>query len=314
MKNFKSLLSLIVLSVFLTSTAWSQIKQVDFLTGGINDAKPLFESYLLPYANSFGAGLNAGWYNTAKPHKLGGFDVTLTFNAAWAPKMDRSFDLTKIGLSDNVAIEGNPIAPTVGGKMTPDRPELVYTQDFAGETIELARYKVPNGTGINMVPIPMAQLGVGLPFGTDVTVRYLPSINIGENGNVGLWGVGGKHSISQHIPFVKRIPVLDVSVQGGYTKLNTYANVDFKPEELVATAQNLVTDQGRFDDQRIDFTASAWTINIVASQTLPVITFYQGIGYSNSTVNFGLLGDYPMASLATTGAFKINYQSRFKCL
>ena len=302
MKKTRILLGSFLL-MMLSMPSWSQIKQVDFITGGIQDAKPLFEAYLGPYANSFGADLNAGWYNTAKPHKLGGFDVTLTFNASWAPKIDRDFNLNDIGLSSFAVVDGDPVTPTIAGKATPDRPYLTYMTQYEGNDIELARYQMPNGTGVNMVPVPMAQLGVGLPFGTDVTFRYLPTLKLGDAGNVGLWGIGGKHNISQHIPVLKRLPVLDISVQGGYTRLSTFANVDFPATELVPSDRNLVSDNSVFDDQRIELSASAWTLNLIASQTLPVITFYEGIGYSNSTVNFGLKGNYPFVSLATSGAY-----------
>ncbi len=277
----------------------AQIKQVDFIMGGINDAKPLFESYLRPYANSFGASMNAGWYNTAKPHKLGGFDVTVTFNASWAPKMDRTFDLSALALEG--VVTGDPVSPTIAGKKTDARPSLTYFAEYEGNTLELVKYKVPDGTGINMVPVPMAQVGIGLPWGTELDVRFLPTINLRDAGNIGLWGVGGKHDISQHIPLFKRIPVIDISAQGGFTKMTTFANVNFPPTELVLPQNNLTTEPSLFDDQNIEFTANAWTINLVASQTLPVITFYEGIGYSTSVVQFGLKGNYPMVSLATAG-------------
>jgi len=293
MKRFK--VALLSVAIFaLSASTYAQLTDVDFLKGGIDDAKPLFESYLGPYANIFGANLNAAWYNTAKPHKLGGFDLTVTFNTAWAPVADRTFDLSTLGL--NGSIIGDPITSTVAGKKITDRPSLRYTEtvDLNGTPtdITLAEYKVPNGTGINMIPLPMAQLGIGLPFGTDVSVRYLPTLDLGNFGSIGLWGVGGKHSIIQHIPGLKHLPVIDISVQGGYTKLTTLANLNYGPDKI-ANATDLTTDPTVFDDQKVQFTAGAWTINLIASQTLPVITFYQGIGYSSSVIDFGLKGSYP---------------------
>jgi hypothetical protein len=297
MKRIKSFFSSVLL-LAVSYTASAQITQMDFLRGGLDDAKPLFEAYLAPYANIFGANLNAGWYNTAKPHKLGGFDITLTFNTAWAPVSDRTMDLSALGLSADIT--GNPITSTVAGKRMDTRPQLTYTEDFEGNPVTLASFESPNGTGINMIPLPMAQLGIGLPFGTDVSVRYLPNLNLGDVGTIGLWGVGGKHSIIQHIPVMKRLPILDISAQGGYTKLTTFANINFGPEKFTG-ADDLTTDPSVFNNQKVELSASAWTINLIASQTLPVITFYQGIGYSNSKVNFGLQGAFPFVSLDTNG-------------
>jgi len=50
------------------------------VTLDVNKARNLIEGYIGPFGNSVGAGINNGWYNTAKPHKLGGFDVTVTAN------------------------------------------------------------------------------------------------------------------------------------------------------------------------------------------------------------------------------------------
>ncbi|NQZ77234.1 MAG: hypothetical protein HRT61_14205 [Ekhidna sp.] len=51
--------------------------QVDFgtfLEASAEDANTLLENYLRPAFLGFGYGINSGWYNTAKPHKLLGFD------------------------------------------------------------------------------------------------------------------------------------------------------------------------------------------------------------------------------------------------
>jgi len=55
-----------------------QLGQLDFVYGGIEDAEKILQAYLEPYANILGSDLNAGWYNTARPHELGGLDVTAT--------------------------------------------------------------------------------------------------------------------------------------------------------------------------------------------------------------------------------------------
>ncbi|HYW95852.1 MAG TPA: DUF6588 family protein [Bacteroidales bacterium] len=303
MKKLRPVFATAVLSVLFVVPTWSQIKQVDFIKGGFDDGQVMFKEYLAPYANSFAANLNGGWYNSAKPHKLGGFDITLTLNTSWAPPSARTMDLTGIGLSDAATIQGDPITPTIAGKKTDTRPDIAYQETYTDlngnqQTVTLASYTTPNGTGMNAVPLPMAQLGIGLPLGTDVSVRYLPNLNFGDYGSIGLWGVGLKHSILQHIPGLKHLPVLDVSVQGGYTSLKTFANVNFMPSDY-PEAVDLVNDALLFNDQKIQVGVTAWTVNLIASQTLPVISFYEGIGYSNSKANVGLYGNFPVARLET---------------
>ncbi|MBE0653553.1 MAG: hypothetical protein IH594_07130 [Bacteroidales bacterium] len=291
------------IGVFILTNTFGQLKEIDFIKGGLGDAQVLFREYLTPYANAFGANLNGGWYNTAKPHKLGGFDITVTVNTAWAPLSALTMDLSTLGLEATLGESANGMtAPTIAGKRTADRPFLAYNMDNPadpGNIVTLAQYEVPNGTGVNIVPLPMAQLSLGLPFGTEVTGRYLPNLDFGNAGSIGLWGVGLKHSIFQHIPGIKRLPVLDGSVQGGYTKLNSYANVNFTPDSY---AENLVSDILIFKGQKINLDVEAYTINFVASQTLPVVTFYQAIGYSTTKTRVSLKGNYPISRLETDSA------------
>ena len=61
----------------------------------IQDGKSLIEAYLSPLGNSLGAALNNGWYNTAKPHHLGGFDVTITANLVLVPADAKTFNISE---------------------------------------------------------------------------------------------------------------------------------------------------------------------------------------------------------------------------
>jgi len=64
MKNLRSLILGIAIALGLQSAVYSQLTDVSFLKGGPADAQTLFQEYLTPYANIFGADLNAGWYNS----------------------------------------------------------------------------------------------------------------------------------------------------------------------------------------------------------------------------------------------------------
>ena len=315
MKKFK-IISICIVLAGLSYSGAAQLKQVDFIKGGpdfLTDAQTLFQEYLTPYANAFGADLNAGWYNTGKPHKPLGFDVTITFNAAWAPVMDRTVDLSTLGL--DATIVGDPVSPTVAGKRTNDLPRVSYMVDNpgpGGDPITLGSFDMPNGTGINVIPLPMAQLGLGLPFGTDVSVRFLPSLDLGKVGNIGLWGVGIKHSIFQHIPVLKRVPVIDASLQGGFTRLNTYANLNYRPDALSPATDITTLPFDFWNDQKVGLAVDAWTVNIVFSQTLPVITFYQAIGYATTSTNVYMSGMFPYATVEMDGDLVVNDDSYFE--
>src|ERR1700756_728018 len=84
------------------------------------DVTKLVHAYAEPLFKGFGTGLNSGWNNTAKTKKLLHFELRLTGNIAMVPDMDKSFDVTKLGLSSHVtpADPSNVIAPTFGGVKT----------------------------------------------------------------------------------------------------------------------------------------------------------------------------------------------------
>jgi len=275
-----------------------QILDMDFIYGGVEDAKVILPEYLRPYANILGSDLNAGWYNTARPHELGGLDVTATLSWAKAPPSALSYDLANLMLLGSVDPVGTSMAPTVAGQQEA-RPSVSYSEtvDLGGgniQEVEYSNFTVPNGTGVDVFPLPMLQLTVGLPVGTDISARFVPNVGYQDYGEIGLWGIGGKHSISQWLPFINKLKFLDIALQGGYTKVNSAVHVVVEPQSLVEVDNYPDYD---WDDQFVTQKVEGWTLNLIASQTLSVLTFYQGIGYASSMVEVLLEGHYPIHSV-----------------
>ena len=290
----------LLIQLGLLAPVSSQDIVMEVIYGGVDDAEIILQEYLKPLANIIGSDLNAGWYNTARPHELGGLDVTATVSWAHAPASALSYDISKLTLNGDVDISNTSIAPTIAGEQE-IRPTISYSQvvdmgDGTSQEVEYAHYTVPNGTGVDYFPLPMAQLTVGLPFGTDISARFVPQIGYKDYGEIGLWGVGGKHSVSQWLPFLNDLEFLDVSVQGGYTKVSSYIHVVVEPQDGVEVDNY---PDRNWDDQFVVQHIEGWTMNLIASQTLPIITFYQGIGYASSVVELLLEGHYPIHSVIT---------------
>ena len=290
--NLKIILSCFI-GIFVIQTTQAQLKDVGKMISGITqspqDAEKLFSAYLKPYSKAFGADLNGGWYNTAKTHKLGGFDLTFSISAALVPSSDKSFDASKIGLNGTV----NPaktISPTIAGAKE-DGQEIGYLGN-------VVKFNTPKGTGVGIIPAPMLQLGIGLIKETDVTVRYMPNMNVGDYGGLSMWGVGIKHSIKQWIPGIKQAPFFHLSFFGGYTQLKTNANINFLPDFFVnnlnATKGTLVKD---YTNQQMQMNVNGFTANILASFDLPVLTVYGGVGLSTTSTTLKLTGIYPLANV-----------------
>lgn len=290
--KLKSLLALFAVIAFVMPPAAGQIDNVDFLRSGATDGLKIIEAYISPWANAFGAGLNGGWYNTAKPHKLGGFDITAAFNVGFVPESAGTYNVSDLGLT---TLTGSGTASTISG---PDvtGPQLTKKDNASGVT--LAQFNLPPGTGWRYIPVPTAQIGIGLPFGTELKVRYLPKLDIKDNANVGLWGVGLMHSIMQYIPGNKLLPV-DVSLFGGYTKLQGNIPVSLQPDQSVAQNYSTYNPSTAFSDQKMSGEVNALNIGIVGSFNIPVLTIYGGLGYSRTQTKVTLEGNYPTPVLVT---------------
>ena len=84
-----------LLASFIGFSSYSQTAQ-SILGQDIKQGEKLIEAYFTPMAESFGAGLNSGWYNTAKPHSLGGFDLTFTLNTVIIPNSAKTFNIEDV--------------------------------------------------------------------------------------------------------------------------------------------------------------------------------------------------------------------------
>ncbi len=262
----------------------------EFLKGGINDGTKLIEAYISPWAKAFGAGFSGGWYNTAKPHKFGGFDITITINAGLVPESETTFDLAELGLEHFTLVNpsGTSIAPTIAGQQQ-DGPELHYVSNISGYDVELARLNSPAGTGLKFIPVPMAQVGIGLPLNSEIKVRFIPKLTYDES-DVSLWGVGLLHSIIQYIPGNELMP-FDISVFGGYTRLKTNIGLEIYPDSY-ADYVNYTSED--FTGQKVTGMVEGWNASLIGSFNLPVITIYGGLGYASSRTVADVVGNIPL--------------------
>ena len=226
----------------------------------IFQGEKLIEAYFTPMAESFGAGLNNGWYNTAKPHSLGGFDVTFTLNTVIIPNTAETF---KIGDEfGNVFQSTKDEAATVFGN---DGVTAMYYDPSSQVGTDSIPFNMPGGFKTPIMPLPMIQAGIGLIKNTAIDIRYMPMLNVGENINVNLFGIGLKHDLLQWIPGVGDAIPMSLSLQGGYTSLNTELEVA---------------------EQIVYLNTKATTINLVASKKILMLTGYVGVGYNSATTTF----------------------------
>ena len=123
---------------------------------------------------------------------------------------------------------------------------------------------------------------------TAVDVRFMPMMNVGKNINVNLFGIGLKHDLLQWIPVVGDAIPMSLSIQGGYTTLNTELEIA---------------------DQKVALKTKATTINLVASRKILMITGYAGVGYNSSSTTFLADANFDLGGVEFEEEVAMNFTS-----
>lgn len=250
-----------------------------------DDGKSLIQAYLSPLGNSLGSALNNGWYNTAKPHHLGGFDIAITANLVLVPAEAKTFNISK---SNSGSFSGDETATILGDK----KGDSVQVIDILpGGVITGGNFQMPGGLNTSVIPTPMLQAGVGLIKNTEIDIRFMPQMEM-SGVKTGLFGAGIKHDILQWLPIVDKIPI-DVSFQAGYTKLASQ-----------------ITLEDPNSNQKVDANLDviATTFNIILSKKVAMFTAYGSLGYNSSKTIFNVDGEYNIAGIN----FDVNELSEFE--
>lgn len=279
-KMYTRIVPLLFLSVAVTVPAVAQGDLDDLLKGSRADAEYLTSGYISPMLKAFGTGLNAGWNNTAKPHKTLGFDLTITVSPVFIPSSDKTYTVDNSKLTEIELVGPGPAGkgsvPTVFGK--DEKP--TYEFKDTGETFQgPPGIDLSKNIGLNAMPMPMVQLGVGIYKNTDVKFRFFPERDFGDF-KVSLFGIGILHDVKQWIPGLKLMP-FDLSGFVGFTKFKFQAELD-EPGQAGA------------------FEVTATTIQGLISKKLSVLTVYGGVGYNISNASVALKGDYDLDDDGTT--------------
>ena len=245
-----------------------------------DDASLLMGKYMSPVMDGMLFSLNNGWYHTAKTHKKLGFDITLNVNASIVPSASKSFQFNP---NDYEYLNLESGSSTIQTVMGDNNNSEIGVRIPEANNYKVAKFTIPDGIGedlpLNAVPSPMIQASIGLPSNTDLSIRYLPSINTDDiEGN--LIGFGIKHNLMQYFGALDKLP-LNLAVFGGFTMLNTTYNI----EEINGLSGN---------NQEVTFKLNAFTIQTIASLDFPLITIYGGLGYDKGTSTLKLKGTYEL--------------------
>ncbi len=282
---------------------------IRFMQAGQADGSKMITAYISPMIEGFSYAMNGGWFHTAKPHKLGGFDFNFSVTPVFIPKSRDYFNPNELGLSSNFVgfnnqTTGGNLAPTIIGPK--DRNEYQYDTGNG-----IITFSGPEGLGIRKtikvapVGLPMAQVGIGLIKGTDIMIRYVPKTNIGST-DLQLFGFAVRHDVKQHIPGIKMLP-FDLSVMTGYTSFTGVT-------DMSGLASEFPPDPGSSNvKQESEYRFNAFLLEALISKKLAFVTFFGGVGFNGINTRAKIKGSYTFFSGQPYG-FDLNnpYSATFK--
>lgn len=274
--NLKNTLIIIFTTgIYINTRAQGDIDGL--LRGGTEDASKIMAGYVEPIIQSFGYGLANGWYNTAKPHKPAGFDLTATVTLAFVPDEDLFYSVNDLALSEVIAVSpSDGVVPTIFGD-----PGIQPV--YAFRSIPDSTFVGPKGFDLAtevgaFIPVPMVQLGLGLIKNTEIKIRYIPETTV-DDFTTKMFGIGVMHDIKQYMPLIKKAP-FDLSIFVGYNKLTS---------SLLLSSS--FDDAGNGDQLGV-FSSQSITFQALVSKKFSIITLYAGVGGNKIKTNFDIKGTY----------------------
>ena len=269
MKN-NSLLLLVMLSFSINFS----FAQSDQLSSIVNDLTKVAENFASPGAEGAAMQSSAGWFTSASTLEKWKFEVSVHGNGLFVPsskqkKLSNNNDFQVLRFQGS----NNALLPTVYGGQT----DVVFEGQFQGINFS---FDAIDGLGKEILVHPYPQVTMGLPYSTEVAVRYLPSIMVNDVG-FSTYGIGFKHNFTQY--YERRFNPEDFQ----FAAVATYSN--FK----VDYAFSQLSLPGVVELDRIDVDADLWLFQVLGSKLYSSFEVFGALGLTASNFAYELGGTGP---------------------
>lgn len=288
-----------ILCLLISPILYTQSGLENILLAGETDSKNLFNGYLQPVMKGSIYLMNSGWYSTAKVHKKFGFDLTVSLNSILVPDTEKSFDIS----SFNFIQSNSNSLPTIFGESINNELGVIIPKNNVQPQLS-SSFLAPGGIKdkfpLGFVSSPSVQASLGLPFKSEITIRYLPEYNRNRI-YFSSYGFGLKHDLTQYFKFFNKIPALSLSAFGAVSFMNI--NYDIQS-----------TKSFNGSNQAATFDISNYKFQMLSSLNLSIFEIYAGIGISGGKSSFELVGDYELElyTVDDNNLFNINVSDPFR--
>jgi len=250
-------------------------------TNAQSDQDPLIEDMLLiaenfaaPGAEAAAIQSSAGWFSSAKDLGKWNVEISMHGNAVFIPGSKQ----TKLAANKDFSIlniqgSSNALLPTVFGGDT----DVVFEGTYLGQEFS---FDAIDGLNKNVIIHPFPQVTVGLPYGTEVALRYVPRVTI-NNVGVSTSGIGLKHNFAQYFKY-SRPDDFQVAAVVTYSNIN----IDYAYEPISIDANGLKV----LELNSIDVEANLWLLQGLASKLYGDFEVFGAMGVTSSNFDYSMGG------------------------
>ncbi|TVZ25704.1 hypothetical protein JM83_0633 [Gillisia sp. Hel_I_86] len=280
----------------------------------IDDMLLIADNFAAPGAEGATLQSSAGWFSSASTLNKWQVEVSVHGNALFVPssKQNKLINNNQFNILEVSSPNGNALLPTVYGGDTDVMFSGEITNPFnQNEKIPII-FDAIDGLDKKIVLHAFPQVTIGLPFKTEIAVRYLPKVFINDVG-ISTVGLGLKHNFSQY--FYKRFNPEDFQFALVANYSNFKADYKFLPIDIEIANLN-----------RIEVDANMYNVQLIGSKLYDNFEVMGGLGYTNSDFDYSFGGtgaslpilNEQLGALGTSeGKFKGNigfnyYANKFK--
>ena len=258
----------------------------------------LADGFASPASESAAYQATAGWFSSARALEEWKVDVSIHGNAIFVPSSKKEFTINNNDFNIlQITGDDRAILPTAFGKGTDVQFEGEV--DYAGQTIPIEGFDAIDGIDKGALIYPFAQVSVGLPFGTEIGVRALPSLDI-DGSEFSTYGVGLKHNFSQYFRFNDEED-LQVAAVLAYNIFDVkYAFDPISVEQVVQL-------------DLIDVSANVWMAEVLASKKYENFEIFGALGVAQSDFEYEFGGSGVALPLINNELVRLNdKEAQFK--
>ncbi|HKJ48326.1 MAG TPA: DUF6588 family protein [Christiangramia sp.] len=247
------------------------IAQEDDLELFTQDMLFLADGFASPASESAAYQATAGWFTSARALEKWKVDVSIHGNGIFVPTSKKEFTINNNDFNIlEITGDDRAVIPTAFGGNTD--VEFEGTVNYAGQDIEISGFDAIDGIDKGALIYPFAQVSVGLPYGTELGVRALPSLEI-DGSEFSTYGIGLKHNFGQYFRFNDEED-LQVAAVLAYNIFDVkYAFDPISVDQVVQL--NL-----------IDVSANVWMAEVLASKKYENFEIFGALGVAQSDFEY----------------------------